>query len=546
MPSMGERRSSQLEKPDASSFRGIVTSPQCEPSEAAARILREGGNAFDAAVAGAFVQGVVDPHRSGIGGFGAATLFEAATGKVTVVSFHGRAGSKVSERMWDGLLESVSPDGFGYLLKGKVNDVGHASITVPGMVRGMERIHAGRGKLPWAKLLEPAAALAEEGWIVTRQMHEYWRRPGLAGRPSAFDRISSNTASRLHAVKSDGQPYAEKDRMRLPSLAATYRRLAEKGPDDFYHGDIARTIMSELSGKCLFDAKDLASYRAEIEDPVRARYGDLELCAPGAPAGGIPFLQVLRLAELAGLARLDRTSTEFYDRMCGILSRMHDARARTVGDPRFFPLDAARLLSDGYLKDLAGRPVPTQPPGEEPMGTTQLTIVDAGGNAVSLNHSLGYGSGIFSEKHGFAYNNCMSCFDPRPGRPDSIAPGRARFTAVAPAVGLRGGKLQLVTGAPGAARITAALAQVVMYLADYGLDPQAAVEEERFDAVGREVLFGAGVSPEIEADLVERGWHIRRSTRKVGFIARVFPLWKTADGWQGGADPAESPAVVTV
>lgn len=93
MPSMGERRSSQLEKPDASSFRGIVTSPQCEPSEAAARILREGGNAFDAAVAGAFVQGVVDPHRSGIGGFGAATLFEAATGKVTVVSFHeiGRA-----------------------------------------------------------------------------------------------------------------------------------------------------------------------------------------------------------------------------------------------------------------------------------------------------------------------------------------------------------------------------------------------------------------------------------------------------------------------
>lgn len=534
-----------MEKPSGpSSFRGIVTSPQCEPSEAAARVLREGGNAFDAAVAGAFVQGVVDPHRSGIGGFGVATLFEARTGKVSVVAFHGRAGSKVTERMWDGLLESVSPDGFGYLLKGKVNDVGHASIAVPGMVRGMEKVHAGRGKLPWAKLLAPAAALAEEGWIVTRQMHEYWRRPGLAGRPSAFDRISSNTASRLHAIKPDGQPYAEGERMRLPALAATYRRLAEAGPGDFYEGEIARTILRELEDRCLFDAKDLAAYRAEAEEPVRARYGGLELFAPGAPAGGIPLLQVLRLAERCGLARLARDSVEFYARMCGILARLHDARAKTVGDPRYFAVDADRLLSDGHLDEVMARPVPTRPPGEEPMGTTQLTIVDAEGNAASLNHSLGYGSGIFSGTHGFAYNNCMSCFDPRPGRPDSLAPGRARFTAVAPTVGLKGGGLQFVTGAPGAARITAAVAQVAMYLADYGLDPQAAVEEERFDAVGREVLFGAAVPAEVEAGLVERGWHIRRSTRKVGFIARVFPLWKTADGWKGGADPAESPAVV--
>ncbi len=525
-------------------FRGIVASPQIEPSEIAAQVLREGGNAFDAAVAGAFAQGVVDPHRSGIGGFGVATLYEAKARRVAVVSFHGWAGSRVSERMWDGLLESVSPDGFGFLLKGKVNDIGHTSIGVPGMVRGMQKIHAGRGRLPWAKLLAPAAALAEEGWIVTPQMHEYWRRPGFSGRPSAFDRISSNTASRLHALKPDGQPYAKGERMRLTALAATYRRLAETGPDDFYAGQIARVLMRELGDNCFFDAQDLADYRAEEEPPVSARYRDLTLYAPGAPAGGIPFLQVLRVAELFRIANLGRGTLDAYDRLCGFLSRLHDARARTVGDPRFWDVDATRLLSDAYLKDLAERPIPTRPPGEEPAGTTQLTIVDGEGNAVSLNHSLGYGSGIFSAAHGFAYNNCMSCFDPRPGRPDSIAPHRARFTAISPAVGLTNGELQLVIGAPGAARITAALAEVIMNLVDFKLDPQAAVEAERFDAVGQEALFGAGVSAEIEAGLVERGWHIRRSTRKVGFIARVFPLWKTPDGWKGGADPAESPAVV--
>lgn len=537
-----------MDAPDPSRpvFRGIVASPQVEPSEIAARVLREGGNAFDAAVAGAFAQGVVDPHRSGIGGFGVATLYEAGRRRARVVSFHGRAGSRVTPSLWEGLLESVSPDGFGFLIKGKANDVGPHSIAVPGMLRGLARIHAGRGRLPLARLLAPAVALAEEGWIVTPQMHEYWRRPGLAGRPSAFERISATPAGRKHAVKPNGEPYARGDRMRLPGLAAAYRRIAEAGPDDFYEGEMARTLLRELNDACLFTAKDLARYAVIEEEPVRARYKDLDLLAPGAPAGGIPFLQTMRMAALMNLSRSAPDTVDFVDRVCNLLARVHDARARTIGDPRFWPVDSGRLLSDDYLEVLAESPAPTRPPGEEPVGTTQLSIVDAEGNAVSLNHSLGYGSGLFSDAYGFAYNNCMSCFDPRPGRPDSLAPGRARFTAVSPAMGLRGGDLVLVTGAPGAARITAALAETLIYMADFGMTPQQAVEAERYDAVGRDVLFGSGVSAEIEAGLIGRGWHIRRSTRKVGFIARVFPLWKRDGRWSGGADPAESFAVVEV
>ncbi len=508
-----------------------------------AEILRGGGNAFDAAVAGALSQGVTDPHRSGIGGFGVATLYEAARGRAVAIAYHGRAGLRVRPDQWAADFEGVSPDGFGFLVKGKVNDVGPASIAVPGVVRGLGLLHAGRGRLAWKALLERVAAFAEEGLRVPAELAAYWRRPGLAGRVATLDRLALTPAGRKHALRPDREPYAEGEVLRLPGLASAYRRLAVAGPDDFYEGEMARTLLRELGPGLRFDAKDLASYRACEEPCARIAWEGMDLFAPGPPAGGVTLFQFLLLAARRGDLSKGLASFEVMDSLGRLLSRIHEAKLRTHGDPAFGGEPVERLLSDAYLSALADSPWPEEPKGEE-QGTTQLCVVDGEGNAVSLNTSLGFNSGVFSEKYGFPFNNAMQCFDPRPGQPDCIQPGRARYTGCAPTLGTRGGRIALVIGAPGGARITAAIGIPLIGLAKFGMTPPEAMEIPRFDGVRRTILFEGRVDEGIEKRLAEAGWTPRRSARPYGAIGRTYCLWLGSSGWEAGLDPSEPGALV--
>ena len=179
--------------------RGLVAAPQAEAAYEGARVLTDGGNAADALVTAAFVQGVVDPHRCGIGGFGCATLFfsePAGSGRSLSIDFHGRAGSLARPDVWADLFEDETPDGFGYLVEGKVNDVGYQAVTVPGMVAGVGEIHSRFGKLPWAELIERAIPYAEDGFRVTPELANFWIRPGLFGRVSTRDRLSHTETGR--------------------------------------------------------------------------------------------------------------------------------------------------------------------------------------------------------------------------------------------------------------------------------------------------------------------------------------------------------------
>ena len=544
---------------------GMVAAPQSEAAYEGARVLADGGNAADALVTAALVQGVTDPHRSGLGGFGCATVYwpsgsrasPSAGGKPAALSvaFHGRAGSLSRPDQWQEIFEYPAPDGFGYVVKGKVNDVGYRAITVPGMLAGLAAIHARFGRLPWEGLVERAIPHAEEGFLVGPGLADFWIRPGLYGRVSTRERIGFTAAGKAICLKQDGSTYKAGDVLVQKDLAATYRRIARGGAEEFYRGSLGAEITADLAkGGALVTAEDLESYRAVEEPPLEGSYRGLTVLTSPLPGGGPALLQALKLIEeipprdLAPGGPLAHNTPDFIDRLARIFKAVWEDRLSNQGDPLFGSAGADALLSPVYIAGLRSR---MRLGGEAPRaaesgGTTQLTILDREGNAVSFSHSLGYGSGVFTAGLGFMFNNCMSGFDPLPGRVNSIAPGKARSTAVAETILLRDGRPFLILGAPGGARITAALAQAIVAVVDSGFTASEAVIAPRFDGYGERTLFLESRFPrQLAADLARRGWEVIHSPKPFGMVGRVYAIEVEAGGRLIGAvDPGEPGAAV--
>ncbi len=518
--------------------KGIVAAPQAEAAYEGARVLADGGNAADALVTAAFVQGIVDPHRCGVGGFGCATVFFPSRDAALAIDFHGRAGRRARPEEWADVFESAAPDGFGYIVKGKVNDVGYGAIAVPGMVAGTGEIHRRFGTLPWKDLVLRAVPYAEEGFLVTPELAEFWVRPGLHGRVSTRDRLSQTETGKSICLKQSGETYKAGEVFEQHLLAATYRRVAEEGPESFYRGPMAADISRDWSRNgALVTAEDLASYRPEVRPPTRGSYRGLDVFTTPLPGGGVALLQALKLLEPSQLADLGHNSPAYVDRVAPVLQAVWNDRLANHGDPGFGGLSAEDLLAPAYLDGLLTGPG-TQA-GADSESTTQLTIADGQGNTVSFCHSLGYGSGVFSPGLGFMFNNCMSAFDPRPGRCNSIAPGKARTTAVAETILLERGKSRLVLGSPGAARITAGLVQAILNVVDFGMTAAEAVVHPRFDAYGeRKLVLDSRFPPPLTRQLRARGWDVMQSPKPFGVVGRVYAVELDPSG--------ERPAIAAV
>lgn len=523
--------------------QGLILAPQSEAAFEGAQVLEAGGNAADALVAASFVQGVVDPHRCGIGGFGCAAVNWSDGAEALCVDFHGRAGSRAQPNQWESLFESAAPDGFGYVLRQQVNDVGYQSITVPGMVSGVAVLHKRYGRLPWRDLVMRAARYAEDGFLVTPQLADFWRRPGLYGRVSTQDRLKLTPAGREVAVKPDGSLYESGDVYRQPVLARTYRRLAEEGAESFYTGSIAEELSGDwLRNDALVAARDLHDYAPEVHSPVIGTYRGLEVQTTPLPGGGVALLQALRLLERLELTRLGHNTIEYIDAVAPIFQAVWHDRLTNHGDPGFAGKDTDELLSQEHLARL--EPGPISAVGADSESTTQLTIVDRDRNVISFSHSLGYGSGIFPPGLGFMLNNCMSAYDPRPGQRNSIAPGKARSTAIAETIVRRDGRPYLVLGSPGAARITAGLVQAIVNVVDFGMNVAEAVVHPRFDAYGKQdlILESRFPLPLVRA-ATKRGWNVTHSPKSFGIVGRVYAIQIADDPKNqrciAGVDPGE-------
>ncbi|MCD6074898.1 MAG: gamma-glutamyltransferase 1 [Rhodospirillales bacterium] len=467
--------------------RHMVAAAHPAAAEVGREILRKGGSALDAAIAAQLVLNLVEPQSSGIGGGGFLIHFDREAG--VVESYDGREQAPASAKPEMFLNAEGRPRSFGDVVAGGL------SVGVPGLLRMVELAHAEHGKLPWRDLFEPAIRVAEQGFAVSPRLHEAIARdPHLKNFPDA--------ARYFYDAK--GQARAVGSRLTNPTFAQTLRTLADKGASAFYSGDIARDIAAAVSkaprNAVVMTTKDIESYKAEKRDPVCSIYRVWFVCGAAPPSsGGIATLQILGLLENAGLEKMKPASLDAVHLIAEAGRLAYADRNQYVGDPAFVDVPTASLIDTGYLAERAklisevrsmGRAEPGVVAGsqtrfapaedERSLSTSHLSIVDDDGNAVAFTTSIESTFGSRLMVRGFLLNNQLTDFSFVPevaGKPalDRVEPGKRPRSSMAPTLVFDGmGRLVLVTGSPGGARIIGYVANSVISTLDWDLDPQAA------------------------------------------------------------------------
>lgn len=459
-----------LRKPMAGVAVGGAIAGQANVAmQVGAEILAEGGNAIDAAVATSFALAAVEPWNSGLGGIGFLLYRPADTGKTVAIDFGPQAPAGLDPNAFK-LTGRAGADLFGWPeVEDDRNVHGPLSFAIPGQVDGLGLAHAQFGTMDWAMLLERAARLADRGLPV-----DYWTTLKTAAEARNLARYPASAEIFLR----DGFPPTPETGMPtkflpLRALALTIRRLQLKGPRDFYEGplasDIARDVR-DVGG--VLSALDLAFYRAKIVEPHRIRYRGAEVdCAPKGTAG--PTLA--RVLELL--------SPQVF--------RPYGADAASF-------VAYAEALRTAYAERLA-----------EPSGTstTHFNVVDRHGNMVALTQTLLsiFGSRVVLPGTGILMNNGIMWFDPRQGRANSIAPGKRPLTNMCPTIVSRDGRPWLALGASGGRRIMPAVAQILSFVLDHGMDLDRAFHHPRIDASGGPVVdYDPALPLDIRAALTQR------------------------------------------
>jgi len=466
---------------------GMVVAPQPPAVEAGARVLQAGGNAFDAVIATAFAQMVVDPQMCGIGGFGCVTIYDAVRDAATVIDFNATAGNAATADQWANRIVDEHWNGYGWVLDGDVNDVGYGSIATPGTVAGLAELHQRFATCSWAELLQPAIRLATEGFLVSPELARRWAAPPADGMPGSMARLGFNEESRRLYLHAGDQTYGVGERFRNPDYAATLMRLAERGPDEFYSGELSRRIAADLDANgSTVTLADLQSYRPRIHEPLMGSYLGHAIATNHPAGGGVTVLEMLNILEQYDLVTMGHSTEDYVFTMARAqLAAMLD-RAEHVGDPAFVDVPVTTLASKERAAAWAARidsserlVVPRYHP--DAATTTHVTVVDRAGNCVALTHTLGASSGVITPGLGFMYNNAMNCFDPHPGTVNSIAPGKGRITGIAPTIAFTDGRPCLALGAPGGTRIMTGIVQVIVNALAFGMSAVEAVSAPRLD-----------------------------------------------------------------
>jgi len=512
----------------------MIVAPQPTAVEEGAKVLREGGNAIDAAITCAFVQAIVDPQMCGIGGYMLLNLFTPSplhpfTPSV-VLDAPALAGSKVTPTMWEDKVIRPNPDGWGYFLEGKINDVGYQSICTPGAVKGFAEALKRWGTISWRRALEPAMRIAEEGFVVSQNLSAGWKTKAKYPEASSLlETVQSNAEARRIYLKPDGSIYEPGETLRNPDYARTLRQLAGGGAEEFYQGELAERMSADLAANGSFvTAEDLAEYQLRDEPPVVGTYRGYTIASSPPPHGGPTLLAMLNILEGYDLAALGHNSPAYIRLVAMAMKAAFADRNRTLGDPQFVevPLDwmTSKDRAAEWRKVIdAGAAIDV---GRAQVGsphTTHVTVVDKHGNCVALTHSLGSSSGVITPGLGFMYNNSMINFHPSGGHPNSIAPRKGRTTGMAPTIVFKEGKPILVLGAPGATRIITGCLQVILNVIDFGMSLSDAVLAPRFDCQGDLINCHARI-PEFVCAEVRKHHPITRLAQSHGGLALVHAI----------------------
>jgi gamma-glutamyltranspeptidase/glutathione hydrolase len=469
---------------------GIVASTQKLASEVGANVMRRGGNAVDASVAVALALAVVYPEAGNIGG-GGFMLIRLKDGRVTAIDYREKAPAAATRNMY------VSPNGVAIVGEGS-STVGYRASGVPGTVAGLEFAlkKYGSGKFTWAQLVEPARQLATEGFTVPYSLARSLRRHRA--------RLELYPDTRRIYLR-DGRFYEEGETFRQPELAATLARLQRHGPREFYEGETAHLIASEMKKQGgLLTLNDLRRYTVNEREPLRGTYRGHEIITmPPPSAGGIALLEMLNILEGFDLASLGQSSSEKYHLLAETMRRAYADRATYIGDPDFVKVPVTNLLDKNYAARIRATINPERASksievtagkliGAEPLDTTHFSVVDGEGNAVANTYTINdiYGSGVTIKGTGILLNDEMDDFTAKPGTPNTwgviqgeqnaIEPGKRPLSSMTPTIVLRkDGSFWFGVGARGGGRITTSVLQIIVNVIDHRMNIQQAIDAPR-------------------------------------------------------------------
>ena len=509
----------------------MIVAPQPIAVEEGAKVLQQGGNAIDAAVTAAFVQFVVDPHCCSAGGYIVVNFHRAGFKTPLLLDGPAIAGSMVSPEMWQDIVIRPNPDGWGYFLRGKVNDLGYQSICTPGAIKGLAVMLERWGTISWDRSLEPATQIAEEGFTVSANMAANWKEPvSYPEASSALEAIRSNEEARRIYLKSDGAPYEAGEVLRNPGYAHTFKRLATAGADDFYEGELAQQMSQDLEANHAFvTAADLSEYELREPQAVRGNYRGHPVATSQPPHGGPTLIAIMNILDLYNLRSLEHNSPEYIHLVAMAMKAAFSDRNRWLADPKFEDVPLDKMISverAHHWKAVIdeNQPIEVSRGQTGPPDTTHVTVVDDQGNGVSLTHSRGsLSGGVITPGLGFMYNNSMVNFHPYPGHANSIAPRKGRTTGITPTIVYAGDQPQLVLGAPGATRIITSVLQVILNVIDFDMSISDAVLAPRFDCQGDCIYCHARI-PELVCHEVRKQHPIQRIPKSHGGLALVHAI----------------------
>lgn len=509
----------------------MISAPQPDAVETGAKVLAAGGNAFDAALACAAVQWIVDPHSCGIGGYLVMTYQLAGeSGGTQVLDAPALAGSKTSPGMWEEVVIGPNPRGWGYFIEDKVNEDGYQAVCVPGIGRGVKTIHERWCTQSLSDLWAPAIALAENGWTVSAGTAARWKEPPNYYEASSLRQKLDVTpdAQRIY-LKDDGSTYDVGEAIRNPDYARTLQRICDNGLDDIFTGELAAEIAGDIGANGgWITADDLAGYSIRDADAVTTNYRGYTIVTNQSPHGGPTLAEALAILDGYDITSLGHNSPEYIHRVSMAMKAAFADRNRHLADPKFVDVPVQWMTSPeraAEWRDIIdrGEPIDAGRRQQDAPDTTHVSIVDAAGNCVSLTHSLGTSSGTISPGLGFMYNNSMVNFDPFAGNPNSIAPGKGRTTGMTPTIVYKDDKPVLVIGAPGATRIITAVLQVILNRIDFGMSISDAVHAARFDCQGDTIYCQARI-PEFVCAEVRQRHPIERVPQSHGAFALVSAI----------------------
>lgn len=498
---------------------GMVASVDAIATQVGVDILKQGGNAVDAAVAVGYALAVTHPQAGNLGG-GGFMMLRTASGRTTAIDFREMAPTRASRDMF--LDAQGNADS-------KKSLTSHLASGIPGTVAGFALANKEYGTMSLSQLIQPAIKLADHGIVVNQALADDLKVYGK-------EVLITHPNSKAIFYKQDGMPYARGEKLVQRNLAHSLELIAKQGPDAFYKGEIADQIDREMAANGgLISKADMAKYKAVERKPISGTYRGYEVFSmPPPSSGGIHIVQILNILENFDLAKMGFGSADAMQVMAEAEKYAYADRSEYLGDPDFVKVPWQALTSKAYAKSLAqqidvnkARPSSEIKPGKlapyESNQTTHFSVVDKQGNAVAVTYTLNtyFGSGIVAGNSGILMNNEMDDFSAKPGTPNvyglvggeanAVGPYKRPLSSMSPTIVAKDGKTWLVTGSPGGSRIITTVLQMVVNSIDYGMNIAEATNAPRFHHqwLPDQLRVEKGFSPDTLKQLEAKGQHVK-------------------------------------